>query len=165
MGSWSEYDRDVARTLWARGVQSRDILPHVSKGITRNALMGMLNRMGLMGLGHAGPERIATMAQVAAIMGEDFSLGAPLHAEALLALLSASTPRHPDALAKVSGVCRADCERFLDRLPLVWPEGEPMPERWQGSLEGKFAFILDMAFVSGVLEQAPVRGGDEADPV
>lgn len=157
MSAWTDFDKDMVRTLWARGVKSHDIVPRLSPGITRNAVMGMLNRMGLMGLGHADEARLLAITKVEEIMDEEFFLGAPLHREALLALRVGSTDRSVEALALATGVCRDHCAAFLDRLPMVWPRGKPMPLAWQGSLEGTLAFILDMAYLNGVLDEVPVR--------
>ena len=167
MSTWTDYDKDMIRTMWARGVPSRSIAEALPNGATRNATMGMLNRLGLMGLGHADDARLKAITKVEALMGEDFSLGAPLHREALLALRVGASGRTADALALATGISRDHCEAFLSRLPLVWPKGEPMPGRWQGSLEGVLAFILDMAVVAGVLEASPKRGpvaGGGPDP-
>lgn len=158
MTTWTDADKDVIRTMWACGLPSRTIAEALTNGVSRNATMGMLNRLGLMGLGHADAGRLAAIAKVEEVLGEPFSMGAPLHREALLALRVEFSGRSADALALASGVSRDQCSSFLVRLLLVWSEGEGMPERWQGSLEGVLAFILDMAVVAGVIDRTPERG-------
>lgn len=155
---WTDADRDLLRTMWARGESSRDIAAAVSVDVTRNAVMGMVNRLGLMGLGHPDAARLAAIGKVSAVMDDEFSFGKPLHREALLALLVGRAGRDPDDLSLAAGVAYGDCRRFLERLPLVWPATvKRMPARWQGSLEGVFAFILDMAFVAGLITERAER--------
>lgn len=146
---WSEHDCDTMRTLWAQGMNSRDISLKLSCSPTRNAVMGKLNRLGLMGLGKPLPVRLETMDKVSRILDEPFFMGKPLHREALLTLLFDHTNGSVKSLSELSGVSRDFCEAFLARLPLVWPKGEPMPSRWCNGLEGKFAFIIDMAIIHG----------------
>lgn len=155
---WSEADKDLLRTMWARGEMSRDIAAALSIDVSRNAVMGMVNRLGLMGLGHPDVVRLAMMDKVAEVLGDPFSFGLPLHREALLAFLVGAAGRDPDALSHASGVSYGDCRRFLERLPLVWPERvRRMPARWQGSLDGVLAFVLDMALVAGRIETQALR--------
>lgn len=164
MGMWTDNDRDVVRTQWARGVKSHDIVPLLSPGITRNAVMGMLNRQGLMGLGHADAKRLTAIDKVEEIMDARFFLGEPLHREALLALCVDWRDRTTESLALASGICRDHCATFLERLTAVWPRGQRMPARWQGSLEGVLAFILDLAVVHGTLDGKAVRGRGDGPP-
>lgn len=157
----------MVRTLWAPGTSSGDIARVLENGASRNATMGMINRLGLMGLGHADAGRMKAIAKVQQVMDEPFCLGRPLHREALLALRVGSCGRDADALALATGVSRPECAAFLQRLPLVWKSGR-MPIAWQGSLEGVLAFILDMAVIAGTLQTRPVRGSaqdnSEDDP-
>lgn len=158
MSQWSQHDKDVIRTMWARGLQSSEIVPLLSVPKTRNAVMGMLNRLGLMGLGHATRDRIVAMDKVSDLMSETFSMGSPLHLESYLTLMMVrnfhDTVRD---LSIASGVSLDQCDRYLERLPLVWDAARPVPERWQGGVEGNLAFILDMAVVKGSLSQTPCR--------
>lgn len=163
MSTWTSYDKDVIRTMWARGLPSRIISEALGNGATRNATIGMINRLGLMGLGHADQARLDAIAKVESVMGEDFSLGAPLHREALLTFRVGQAGRNVDALALSTGVEREHCAAFLIRLPLVWPSGHRMPLRWQGSFEGILAFVLDMAVIAGVLDSSPERGPTPTD--
>lgn len=126
--------------------------------------MGMLNRLGLMGLGHADDARLRTIAKVEEIMDDEFFLGDPLHREALLALSVGRAGRSVDDLALATGVSRDQCSVFLDRLPQVWTDGEPMPAHWQGGLEGTLAFILDMALVKGMISEPAVRREPPSPP-
>jgi len=165
--SWIDADRDLLRTMWARGSSSGDVAVALARPVSRNAVMGMVNRLGLMGLGHADDGRLSSMAKVSDLMQEEFSLGLPLHREALLALTVIRTGlRSVEGLAQSSGVCRPDCAAFIARLPLVWPGRASPPLRWQGGLEGNLAFILDMAVVAGRLSRSPIRGvAQDARPV
>lgn len=158
MGVWLDEDIETIRTLWARGVPSRDIAAAMSRPVTRNAVMGKIDRLGIMGLGEPDARRLAAIAKVGELLQEPFSTGAPLHCQALLALLVEPVGRDVDALARASGLDRLTCAKFLERLPRVWSSSErAMPSRWTGCLEGTLSFILDMAVVSGSLTEAPRR--------
>lgn len=47
MGNWDEGRKDALRRMWLEGSSSRQIA-HTLGGVTRNAVMGMANRMGLL---------------------------------------------------------------------------------------------------------------------
>lgn len=156
MSVWTDEARGLLGTMWAMGRSSREIATALATGVSRNAVMGMVNRLGLMGLGRPTPARLQAMRRVSALFEEPFSMSAPLHREALLTLMTSRTRSAAD-LSTRSGVSLADCERFLARLPLVWPSCSSVPSRWSGGLEGNLAFILDMAVVSGRLARPPLR--------
>lgn len=158
MTGWTLTDKNLIRTMWAKGAQSSEIVPCLSVPKTRNAVMGMLNRLGLMGLGNPSPERLETIDRVSDLMQEEFSLGSRLHCEALLTLMTMKIgKRDAKALSVASGVSLDMCSSFLERLPLVWSPGEEAPVNWAGGIEGNIAFILDMAVIAGSLDASPVR--------
>lgn len=164
MSTWTEADKNLVRTLWARGTSSGDIASQLHFGPSRNAVMGMINRLGLLGLGSPPNFRIEAMERIEEIFAEPFSLGTPLHKEALLSLCVSTSGPLVNPLALASGVARPDCVSFLEKLPLIWEEGEPMPERWLEGLEGVYAFILDMAFLSGSIDEPPLRRNPSTTP-
>lgn len=151
--NWTQEDIDIMRTLWAQGKSSRDISNELPCQPTRNAVMGKLNRLGLMGLGKPTQERLDAIKKVSEILDAPFFMGDPLHKETLLTLMSDTAGRNPDSLSLASGVSKDLCQCFLNRLPKVWPISEPMPARWDNGLEGKFAFIIDMAIIQGRYEE------------
>lgn len=167
MSSWSQQDRDLVCTMWAMGENSRTIAERLcvhGHQVTRNAVMGMVDRLGLMGLGQPDTLRLRTFERVSSLFLMPFSLGEPLHREAALTLLVAGRRalREMEPLAIASGVDRTSTCRFLDRLGIVWPEGSPVPTRWAGGIEGNLAFILDMAVVSARLDTISRRPTDIA---
>ncbi len=157
MAVWREVDRNLVRTLWARGSSSGQIASALPFDVSRSAVMGMVNRLGLMGLGAPSPARLEAIALVEELFETGFSLGEPLHREALLCFALRDAPREAGRLAVASGVAREDCARFLERLPRVWPDGEMAPARWGGD-DGNIAFVLDMAVVAGMVDAVPDRG-------
>lgn len=159
MAAWTQDDIDLVCTMWARGVRSTEIVPLLSRQATRNAVMGMVDRLGLMGLGHADRARLARMDRVSRLLGAPFSFGEPLHPEALVTLSCLETgSRDVEVIALSSGMARDRCAAHLARLALVWPEGLPPPARWSHAEEGVIAFVLDMAVVAGRLKAVPRRG-------
>lgn len=159
MAAWTQDDIDLVCTMWARGARSTDIVPLLSRQATRNAVMGMVDRLGLMGLGHADRARLARMDRVSRLLGAPFSFGEPLHPEALVTLSCLETgSRDVEVIALSSGMARDRCAAHLARLALVWPEGLPPPARWSHAEEGVIAFVLDMAVVAGRLKAVPRRG-------
>lgn len=168
MASWTDSDKDLIRTMWAMGTHSSDIAQALAgrlrRVVTRNSVMGVIDRIGLMGLGHADAARLSAIAKVSELMEEPFSMGQPLHREALLTILLVSHAARRDAetLSLASGVDRSSVSAFLERLPLVWPKGRA-PARWMGGVEGNLAFILDMAVVAGRIEAPTSRPSSVAN--
>lgn len=118
---WTEEKRDLVRTLWADGLSASQIAGEIG-GVTRNAVIGVVHRMGLSGRVKVKPAGTVTKPTKRGLPTSRKRLGAIAKARgqgAPLYLVEAPTPE-PVAPAEVLGIAFMDLASEHCR----WPHGD-----------------------------------------
>ena len=154
MTRWTPERLDVLEQMWLWGVTSGAITENLGD-VTRNAVMGKINVLGLMG---RGGERLRQINEDAAVNVEDIHesvgelLGEPYEAD------NAMHRNAAVALTMLIGGCHVGNVASLLKRPIeevhasfvaldtsgAWSKGKPPPSAWWHHAEGSISFMLDM---------------------
>ena len=139
--SWTDDRVDKLKELWAEGMSASQIAK-VMGGVTRNAVIGKVHRLGLSNRGPAPedgrPADAAPPAAAKPAPAED-TLPAPAARRTPPAIRDATQPRAPGAPTPEEEAARAtlaEIEKFAKRVNLLeltertckWPIGDPTEE-------------------------------------
>lgn len=157
---WNDEKKFALETMWLWGVSSSGIA--ASLDMQRNAVMGKVNRLGLMGRGgerlgmanaQSGLDQRDVAQAVADLIGEPYDPSRRVHLNAAVTVAALFTGRHADMVGSTVGQPAASVEQAFDDLHEtgVWRRGKPPPNAWWHHQEGQMAFLLDMMASSGVI--------------
>lgn len=173
MTFWSEDRLERMRTMWLAGVGSGEIAS-LMPPITRNAVMGKINRLGLMGRKGAGAMADATdneirlkLAELLAEAAAHHDDGSPraLGIEDELAVIQTAimVGRRSPRIAELACPDRSRGQSIVSRLDVIWPaDGEP-PAAWFDDADpsGSPAFLIDVMVLAGLFEKGVAADGGE----
>lgn len=171
--AWTDEDKNTLRTLWLAGRGSGDIARHLGT-VSRNAVMGMINRLGLMGRQGTEPAPDAGMVSETAApvdlqtlpesdartlaeeaFGEPYDQRRPGHLSALVTLAAVIVGRDPAAVAQATGLHPGTSATVLAMIDDagVWRADEMPPRHWIDPRSGTVSFVMDMLVVEGAVER------------
>lgn len=159
--AWTPERADSLEQMWLWGIHSTSIAHNLGE-VTRNAVMGRINRSGLMGRGGerlgrelsgAVIDRDAAREAVETLLHEGCDEGRSMHRHALVAVSCLLVGKAPSNIAKALGMDRHLVEASITALhdTDVWRHGEPPPAAWWHHEEGAMAFMLDMMAADGMI--------------
>lgn len=151
--TWSEERKNTLRRLWKARRTSGEIAKHLG-GVSRNAVMGMVNRMGLMGTGgsyvvHATLGEAKNLLHEA--LGVEYDRDEPGHNEVLVAIAGAMCGRDAACIAHCLRTSRSWVDAILARFHETgtWLEGAPTPDGWFAEGSGDVAMVMDSMVAAG----------------
>ena len=161
---WTPERSDALEQMWLWGISSGSIASNLG-GMTRNAVMGRLNRAGLMGRGGerlgaeingAKVDKQALKDVVAELLHEDYDGRKAVHWHALVAVTSLLVGHRENVLAHALEVNIEAIRHSLDSMHQtgVWKREEHPPSAWWHHEEGWMAFMLDMMTAGGMISIA-----------
>ena len=158
---WTPEHAWTLEQMWLWGIPSGVISRNMGN-LTRNAVMGRVNRAGLMGRGgerlgrelegaEIDPEGLRETA--AELMREPYDAGNALHRHAEIAVACLLVGHSVRAVAKATGHDRGRVEATIAAMHErgVWKDGEAPPSAWWHHEEGRMAFMLDMMATEGLV--------------
>lgn len=151
--TWSEERKETLRRLWRAKRTSGEIARHLG-GVSRNAVMGMVNRLGLMGAGgsyvvHATLGEAKNLLKEA--LGVEYDHDEPGHDEVLVAIAGAMCGRDAACIAHCLRTGRNRIDAVLTRFHETgtWLEGAPTPDAWFDERSGNVAMVMDAMVAAG----------------
>lgn len=169
--AWTDEEKNTLRTLWLSGSGSGDIARHLGS-VSRNAVMGMINRLGLMGRQGTEPKPeetsavpppipVQTLPQsdartlVEEAFDEPYDQRQPGHLSGLVAMAAIIVSRDAAAVSEATGLRLDTSTTVLGMIDDagVWREGEMPPRYWIDPKSGTVAFVMDMLVVEGVIDR------------
>lgn len=158
---WTPDRVGALEQMWLWGIPSGTIA-HNLGGVSRNAVMGRINRCGFMGRGgeyigreHSDPQIDVHELHrtVATLMRDEYDHDDPLHRHAAVAVTCLLVGHSVNAVT-VSGAAPAlqatQTIRAMDHTG-VWRIGATPPPAWWHHDEGWMAFLLDMMTTQGMI--------------
>lgn len=162
--SWTDDRIDILRRMWAEGSASGDIARAIGK--TRNAVMGKIDRLGLIGdKGKAAPSespperrtpafcRTEAIAYIEPLCGE-YDETNLLHRLMIVTIAAACGKREHSLLSEQTGLDASEVSQCLNLLDAsgVWPATEGHPEDWACE-QGNAMLLIDVMVATGELRR------------
>jgi len=175
MTFWTEDRLDRLQTMWLAGVGSADIAT-VLEPISRNAVMGRLNRLGLMGRKGEGAMASASddeirlkIAEILAEASARYEDGSPraLGMEDELAVIQTAilVGRRSPRVISLSCTDTAKAKAIVARMGEtgIWPEDRGPPAGWFSDPDttGSACFLVDVMVLAGIFRKATGVGDEE----
>lgn len=169
--SWTPERVAALEQMWLWGIPSGTIA-HNLGNVSRNAVMGRINRKKLIGRGGerlgrqmegAEIDKAAVAEAVSDLLRGDYDERTPMARRAVVAvsclLIGHASHVVAAGLGADPATVNADLQAMHDTK--VWRRGEPPPAAWWHHGEGQMAFLLDMMTADGmiVLSATDKNGG------
>lgn len=178
---WTQDERRTLSDMWLAGRSSSEIAANL-KGRTRDAVMGMVNRLGLMGRARSGAQAAAldfhsvymTALDHLKPLGRDETLmwnadGSDLvathhlldiHGDVAFLMTVILHGRDPAAIALAYEVTEAEAATRLRRLndTGLWRDGEPRPVHWNQVARTPQILIMDAMVLRGLMDVSGFNG-------
>jgi hypothetical protein len=162
--AWTEERKEILRRMWKSHRTSGDISKRLG-GVSRNAVMGMVNRLGLLGRG-GSKENHATLAEAKRLLQdtlqEPYCRDNPHHVQTLVAIGAAMGGRDASALSKLLHVDEDKVAHALSSFHEsgVWVEGEAMPKSWEEPRTGNVSLAMDSLVAIGTITRVRTDSGE-----
>ncbi len=158
----TDEEKDIVLQMWGWGISSGKIAKAI--GVTRNAVMGRINKIGFIGKKgyyldkvrhHYELDSAEVRKDAIALLydEEDFDEGNRLHRNALVALVSLFVGRNDDHVARAAGL---EIEKVrtanedLDRSG-AWRQGKAPNWEWWDKGGLSMSFLFDMMASAGLI--------------
>lgn len=143
----------MLRRLWKAKRTSGEIAKQLG-GVSRNAVMGMVNRLGLMGKGGSHvphPTLGEAKHLLREVLGVEYDHEAQGHDEVLVAIAGAMCGRDAECIAHCLRMARGRVETVLSRFhdTGTWAEGAPTPDAWFDAVTGNVSMVMDAMVAAG----------------
>lgn len=171
--AWTDHEKRTLREMWLAGRRSNEIARSLG-GRTRNAVMGMVNRLGLMGRKEPAPAVLGgdfvTVYTEAldrlAPLGRDEVLGwdddepietrhlLDIHEDVAFLMSVILHGKDPETIAQTYEVSLPEAVRLLRRLHStgLWRDGEQRPKHWDEVTGTPQVLIMDAMVLGGLME-------------
>jgi len=172
--AWTDHEKRTLREMWLAGRRSNEIARSLGDR-TRNAVMGMVNRLGLMGRKEPAPAVLGgdfvTVYMEAldrlAPLGRDEVLGwdddnepietrhlLDIHEDVAFLMSVILHGRDPETIAQTYEVPLPEAVRLLRRLHStgLWRDGERRPKHWDEVTGTPQVLIMDAMVLGGLME-------------
>lgn len=162
--AWTEERKEILRRMWKSHRTSGEISTRLG-GVSRNAVMGMVNRLGLLGRG-GSKENHATLAEAKRLLQdtlqETYSAKNPHHVQTLVAIGAAMGGRDASALSKLLHVEEDRVAQALSAFHEsgVWMEGDDMPGTWEDAKIGNVSLAMDSLVAIGTITRVRTDSGE-----
>lgn len=150
---WSEERKEMLRRLWKARRTSGEIAKQLG-GVSRNAVMGMVNRLGLMGKGGSNvphPTLGEAKNLLAEVLGVPYDHEEAGHDEVLVAIAGAMCGRDAECIAHCLRMSKGRIDAVLARFHEtgVWVAEAPTPDAWFDGRTGNVAMAMDSMVAAG----------------
>ena len=158
---WTEETEQILTDMWLWGHSSNNISAVLSN-VTRNAVMGKVNRLKLMGLQGAwlrteqsptGIKKSEITQMVATLIGEPYQQKKDDHFILAVMIMMMIAGRN---IPFIADHLRAKEERVVGVIKIladkkIWQTGDPPPFHWWDKASGDMSLLLDSMVASGSL--------------
>tara|TARA_Y100001947_G_C10247321_1_gene264301 strand:- start:250 stop:843 length:594 start_codon:yes stop_codon:yes gene_type:complete len=159
--NWTPQNIDTLETMWLWGHSSRTI-SEVLEFPTRNAVMGKINRLGLMKRGgeYVGAQLQGAQLDISIIQQElegltqsDFSWNDPTDRALMVQMGALLVGHHAETVSAAIGKPLPEVAQTMEAMHRtgVWRKGEKPPSKWWENKEGNVAFLLDAMVTAGII--------------
>jgi len=158
---WTPESQTALEDMWLWGHSSGTISKTIGE-VSRNAVMGKIYRMDLMG---RGGERIGSRLKgakinvqavgeaITQITGEDYTWDDDVSRACMVQMTAVMVGNHGDAIIEATGYPAIEVAQTIQtmRSSGVWPEGDKPPSQWWEPKLGDFTFLMDAMVTAGIL--------------
>lgn len=158
---WTPQAVDTLESMWLWG-HSSGTISTILEFPSRNAVMGKVNRLGLMKRGgeYLGARMVGAQVDVAAVETElaDFTGAAfdwddPVCRALMVQMICLFVGQHANSVAEASERPVEEIAEVLEAMDATgsWKAGEQPPTAWWHAREGNIAFLLDAMVTAGLI--------------
>jgi len=159
--NWTPQNIDTLETMWLWGHSSRTI-SEVLEFPTRNAVMGKINRLGLMKRGgeYVGARLQGAQLDISIIEQEleeltqsDFDWDDATDRALMVHMAALLVGQDPETVATAISKPLSQVSHTMAAMHAtgVWRKGEKPPAKWWDNKEGNVAFLLDALVTAGII--------------